>query len=278
MASSRFGRRWLIAATLLAVLLIAATIRLHGDRLTVLLADAPTTADRVDQLTRTAREEGADLVYLVIQDPADPRQGTVADLLAGPAELGKEPVVSLISADQQSEVAARLPESVRIINAAGESIRAGKASPGLLETTIWILLLLTTGAVLALSTAGGVRASGRRQSPAGLRDREVAEPVTPPTREWWSAKSAAAERVPAPVRPARTRLDLARFAGGVDVRDSAPQCPRCGAFDVQLNSAGADHRRHYECTHCGSTWSLRPDEPWPAVVVRPRYRSHPPGA
>jgi hypothetical protein len=104
--------------------------------------------------------------------------------------------------------------------------------------------------------------------------------------EWWSggASASATARRPAASpsmtpepslpesgpKPVLGRLDLARFARGATVTESAPQCPACGAFAVQRIRPGTPALTEYQCLHCGSTWALRPNEAWPAVVVRPR--------
>ena len=73
-----------------------------------------------------------------------------------------------------------------------------------------------------------------------------------------------------------------RLGPAVDGRGDVTQlvqCPRCGAFEID------GHRVRQGCTFacggCGHQWHLRPDDPWPVTIVRPRlqrFRSEEPGS
>ncbi|HTX25978.1 MAG TPA: hypothetical protein VME19_03035 [Streptosporangiaceae bacterium] len=89
---------------------------------------------------------------------------------------------------------------------------------------------------------------------------------------WWDATSAprtpASEGRPAPAPDLSTYLDPAVTAR----LDSAliAQCPRCGAFKLDV-----DRNRDpwaFRCQACAKTWTWRPGTPWPAVRVAPRRR------
>jgi hypothetical protein len=83
----------------------------------------------------------------------------------------------------------------------------------------------------------------------------------PPDAPWWDsaqgapAPSAAAKRVPAP--------DLSTYLASTFIA----QCPRCGAFRLDIRRArnGWDFR----CESCANTWTWQPGTPWPPVRVMP---------
>jgi hypothetical protein len=92
-------------------------------------------------------------------------------------------------------------------------------------------------------------------------------PLTPPgtagpaDAPWWDsahpapAPSAGAKRAPAP--------DLSTYLASTFIA----QCPRCGAFrlDIRRASSAWDFR----CEVCGHTWTWQPGTPWPPVRVMP---------
>jgi len=88
---------------------------------------------------------------------------------------------------------------------------------------------------------------------------------TPPDAPWWDsaqgappAPSAGAKRAPAP--------DLSTYLASTFIA----QCPRCGAFRLDIRRArnGWDFR----CEACEYTWTWQPGTPWPPVRVMPRRR------
>jgi len=82
-----------------------------------------------------------------------------------------------------------------------------------------------------------------------------------PDAPWWDsaqgapAPSAGAKRAPAP--------DLSTYLASTFIA----QCPRCGAFrlDIRRARSGWDFR----CEACENTWTWQPGTPWPPVRVMP---------
>jgi len=82
-----------------------------------------------------------------------------------------------------------------------------------------------------------------------------------PDTPWWDsaqgtpAPSAGARRAPAP--------DLSTYLASTFIA----QCPRCGAFrlDIRRARSGWDFR----CEACENTWTWQPGTPWPPVRVMP---------
>ena len=94
----------------------------------------------------------------------------------------------------------------------------------------------------------------------------------PPDAPWWDSPqgappspSAGAKRAPAP--------DLSTYLASTFIA----QCPRCGAFRLDIRRArnGWDFR----CESCEYTWTWQPGTPWPPVRVMPggRRESRPSG-
>ena len=84
----------------------------------------------------------------------------------------------------------------------------------------------------------------------------------PPDAPWWDSAqgappppSAGAKRAPAP--------DLSTYLASTFIA----QCPRCGAFrlDIRRARSGWDFR----CESCDNTWTWQPGTPWPPVRVMP---------
>jgi len=92
-------------------------------------------------------------------------------------------------------------------------------------------------------------------------------PLTPPgsagaaDAPWWDsahpapAPSAGAKRAPAP--------DLSTYLASTFIA----QCPRCGAFRLDIKQARSAW--DFRCEVCGHTWSWQPGTPWPPVRVMP---------
>jgi hypothetical protein len=96
-------------------------------------------------------------------------------------------------------------------------------------------------------------------------------PGPPPA--WWDAaqgapppSSQAAQRTPAP--------DLSTYLASTFIA----QCPRCGAF--RLDIARARSGWDFHCESCEYVWTWQPGTPWPPVRVMPgrRKESRPPPA
>jgi hypothetical protein len=94
-----------------------------------------------------------------------------------------------------------------------------------------------------------------------------------PPPAWWDAaqggpppSSRAAQRAPAP--------DLSTYLASTFVA----QCPRCGAF--RLDIARARSGWDFRCESCEYVWTWQPGTPWPPVRVMPgrRKESRPPSA
>jgi len=92
-------------------------------------------------------------------------------------------------------------------------------------------------------------------------------PLTPPgtagpaDAPWWDsahpapAPSAGAKRAPAP--------DLSTYLASTFIA----QCPRCGAFRLDIRRARSAW--DFRCEVCGHTWTWQPGTPWPPVRVMP---------
>jgi hypothetical protein len=92
-------------------------------------------------------------------------------------------------------------------------------------------------------------------------------PLTPPgtggpaDAPWWDsaqpapAPSAGAKRAPAP--------DLSTYLASTFIA----QCPRCGAFRLDIRQARSAW--DFRCEVCENTWSWQPGTPWPPVRVMP---------
>jgi hypothetical protein len=87
----------------------------------------------------------------------------------------------------------------------------------------------------------------------------------PPGAPWWDSAQVAppppspdAKRAPAP--------DLSTYLASTFIA----QCPRCGAFRLDIRSASGAW--DFRCEACGHTWTWQPGTPWPPVRVMPRGR------
>ena len=117
--------------------------------------------------------------------------------------------------------------------------------------------------------AGPDAADGlNRGSPPAVNETVVQLlPLSPPgtagpaDAPWWDsaqpapASSAGAKRAPAP--------DLATYLASTFIA----QCPRCGAFRLDIRRASSVW--DFRCEVCGHTWSWQPGTPWPPVRVMP---------
>jgi hypothetical protein len=85
---------------------------------------------------------------------------------------------------------------------------------------------------------------------------------------WWDAAqgappapSAGAQRTPAP--------DLSTYLASTFIA----QCPRCGAFRLDIGRAGIGW--DFRCESCEYVWTWQPGTPWPPVRVMPGRRREP---
>jgi hypothetical protein len=93
-------------------------------------------------------------------------------------------------------------------------------------------------------------------------------PIAPPSatdEPWWVAAQAAPPqaRQEAGTVPA---LDLSSYLGSALIA----QCPRCGAFELDIRRSAA--RWTCRCESCGHNWTWQPGTAWPQVRVSPRRR------
>jgi hypothetical protein len=63
-------------------------------------------------------------------------------------------------------------------------------------------------------------------------------------------------------------VDLSQFLD----RALIAQCPRCGAFGVDVDNRAAEWL--FACQECRQRWTWRPGTAWPAVQIRPETRGH----
>jgi hypothetical protein len=92
-----------------------------------------------------------------------------------------------------------------------------------------------------------------------------------PPPAWWDA----AQGAPPPSSPAAQRApapDLSTYLASTFIA----QCPRCGAF--RLDIARARSGWDFRCESCEYVWTWQPGTPWPPVRVMPgrRRESRPP--
>jgi hypothetical protein len=85
---------------------------------------------------------------------------------------------------------------------------------------------------------------------------------------WWDAAqgappapSAGAQRTPAP--------DLSTYLASTFIA----QCPRCGAFRLDIGRAASGW--DFRCESCEYVWTWQPGTPWPPVRVMPGRRKEP---
>ena len=114
---------------------------------------------------------------------------------------------------------------------------------------------------------GGADGPDRGGTPAVNETVVQLLPLTPPGTQgpadapWWDsaqgapAPSAGAKRAPAP--------DLSTYLASTFIA----QCPRCGAFRLDIRRARSAW--DFRCEVCEHTWSWRPGTPWPPVRVMP---------
>ena len=87
----------------------------------------------------------------------------------------------------------------------------------------------------------------------------------PPDAPWWDS----AQGAPPPPSPGAKRApapDLSTYLASTFIA----QCPRCGAFRLDIRSAGGAW--DFRCEDCGHTWTWQPGTPWPPVRVMPSGR------
>ncbi len=195
----------------------------------------------------------------------------------------------------------QLPWALLVIAAA---LVGGLAAAALVHTNLVVAVIVAVVAgviAVAVFRAPGRSAAERDQPPAG-RLRPVppaAAPAAPPapaapapaagpagtavqllplppqpransTRQaaaqsWWDAAqgapprpSAGAQRAPAP--------DLSTYLASTFIA----QCPRCGAFRLDITPAASGW--DFRCESCEYAWTWQPGTPWPPVRVMPGRR------
>lgn len=87
----------------------------------------------------------------------------------------------------------------------------------------------------------------------------------PPDAPWWDS----AQGGPPPPSPGARRApapDLSTYLASTFIA----QCPRCGAFRLDIRRAR--DAWDFRCESCGYTWTWQPGTPWPPVRVMPRAR------
>ncbi|WP_131745825.1 hypothetical protein [Frankia sp. Cppng1_Ct_nod] len=90
----------------------------------------------------------------------------------------------------------------------------------------------------------------------------------PRAGQWWNRDApAAGVRAVEPVRPAPRDLAKLREAARV------VQCPRCGAFRIDVRHTGTGYA--FRCRVDDHEWTWRPGAAWPVTVVASRRQSSP---
>lgn len=92
--------------------------------------------------------------------------------------------------------------------------------------------------------------------------------TTPPNAPWWDS----AQSSPPPPGPGARRApapDLSTYLAATLIA----QCPRCGAFRLDIRQAADGWDFH--CQSCDHAWTWRPGTPWPPVRVLPGRRKEP---
>jgi hypothetical protein len=84
--------------------------------------------------------------------------------------------------------------------------------------------------------------------------------------QWWEQTGAPAAR-PATTRLAPQAPELTSYVESARV----VQCPRCGAFRIDVTRSGAEFSFH--CNQDGHRWTWRRDTAWPLTVVVSRRRA-----
>jgi hypothetical protein len=113
------------------------------------------------------------------------------------------------------------------------------------------------------------------QTEPGVPARPVARLVQPPPggqsdgEAWWQGH--VADRAPERTgsQPAPRAVSLSHF---ID-RAQIAQCPRCGAFRIDVDDRASEWL--FECRECRQRWTWQPGTPWPDIQVRPEARGRP---
>ncbi len=86
----------------------------------------------------------------------------------------------------------------------------------------------------------------------------------PPDTPWWD--SARGAPPPSPDAKRASAPDLSTYLASTFIA----QCPRCGAFRLDIRRGRNDW--DFRCEACECTWTWQPGTPWPPVRVMPRGR------
>jgi hypothetical protein len=85
--------------------------------------------------------------------------------------------------------------------------------------------------------------------------------------QWWEKTGTPTGAAPAAAPAAPVAPELTSYVESARV----VQCPRCGAFRIDVSRDRAGFAFH--CTVDGHRWTWRPDTAWPATVVVSRRRT-----
>ena len=85
--------------------------------------------------------------------------------------------------------------------------------------------------------------------------------------QWWEKTGAPAGRPAAATNTVANAPELTSYVESARV----VQCPRCGAFRIDVSRSGAEFSFH--CNQDGHRWTWRPDTAWPLTVVVSRRRA-----
>jgi hypothetical protein len=200
------------------------------------------------------------------QDPGATEQPGTEQTPPAPATGGESPRIQLV-ADRggvQSVVAAQ-PETTRVIDATGTTLRPGSTDDGPGPSRyVW-----AAGLVVLLAALGWHLATT-----APRRRQPVAVPLPQNSQRPDDATIALGQARPRGSRVPNGLADMVElFRQHVPPERQSrrePQCPRCGSFDARATPAAKSARSHFQCGYCGVDWTVASGAPWPNVVVNPR--------
>jgi len=281
----------LILLALLGTVLVATLFIQRGfPTTTILVTDLPCNDTEIASTREKAANKDIDLV-LFVAGPG--RVVTTAALhpclgirdmeLGQPeADLQKTRAMLVVSQSDAAAVREELRSTAQIADLDGKDgeIRLGPSlgRPGLLRLAIWTLALLAIGALFgrvllprARSAAPAAPAASGAGASVGPEHRPRASTQLPADLPPADTQGVLWPRGDVKTTPPGGVLDLRPFHRRSTVESWTPQCPYCGAFGPRATEMdGGDS--HYRCARCEETWRVRSGEPWPTVVIRPRYR------
>jgi hypothetical protein len=127
------------------------------------------------------------------------------------------------------------------------------------------------GAGMHRSGGDGSQVSPRRAAESPVQPGVVKVVQPSGGGEWWQSHVAATSPAPRSgpgAQPAsrQRKVDLSQFLDQALIA----QCPRCGAFAVDVDNRGPEWL--FACLECPQRWTWQPGTPWPGVQVRPEAR------